>query len=75
MYVKDNRPKRHQKYFFDMSPGDTFVDEDGDLCMKIDSCVTTTGIEVNGICLISGTPLSFDDETEYEVVEAECTYR
>lgn len=67
MDVIDGRMKRTYKRFGDMALGDTFLDDDDDLCLKIDA----EG-ERNAVCLPVAVLLSFDDEAEFEVVNAKC---
>ena len=67
MEVVDRRMKRTYKRFGDMVPGDTFLDDDDDLCLKIDA----EG-EHNAVCVAVAVLLSFDDEAEFEIVNAKC---
>lgn len=43
--------------FKDVKKGDVFIDDDGDVCMKIDYlCIDSNDIDVNAVTLGSGDP-------------------
>ena len=67
MEVVDRRIMLIRKRFGAMVPGDTFLDCDGDLCLKIDA----EG-ERNAVCISFAALLSFDEEDEFELVNAKC---
>lgn len=65
--------ERKMVYFFALNPGDLFLDEDNEVCLKIEPVMNKYGDSLTAICVENGYHCYYTDDTLITPIRAVMT--